>query len=211
MKARIRTFWDRQHIHPQGLAGLIVGERMVRQHRIETLWTLSLLNVQPTHRVLEIGFGAGVGLAHVAAQATAGYVVGIDVSRTMLAQARRRNQTALRERRMGVLQADVADLPFGEAQFDRIFSIHTYYFWSDAPAVVAQLRRILRPGGMFVVTMATGIVGNTGEVDTSIFGGMHDKLEALVLTMRDEGWSEARLERGPNNRQYNNVALVGVR
>ena len=53
---------DRQHRLPRGWLGRLIGERMVRQHTPETLWTLQLLALGPDDRVLELGFGAGRAL-----------------------------------------------------------------------------------------------------------------------------------------------------
>lgn len=212
MRTYLKTFWDRQHVHPYGLVGHVVGERMVRQHHIETTWTLQLLDIQPRDHVLEIGFGAGKALAHAAGKAMHGHVAGIDVSRTMLTHARRRNRQALRSGRMTLLQGNVDHLPLGKEQFDKVLSIHTFYFWSDPIGTAAQLLQILKPQGMFVATMATGVITSSGAVHYQAFGSLqHDLEHQVVVAMRQLGYSDARLERGPNNRHYNNIALIGVK
>lgn len=212
MRTYLKSFWDRQHVHPHGIAGHVVGERMVRQHHIETAWTLELLDIHPRDRVLEIGFGAGKALAHAASKATQGHVAGIDVSRTMLNHARRRNRQVLRSGRMTLLQGNVDHLPYGNEQFDKVLSIHTFYFWSDPIAIATQLLQILKPHGIFVATMATGIVMSSGEVDYQAFGNLqHDLEHKVIVAMQQLGYADARLERGPNNRHYNNIALIGVK
>ncbi len=55
---RISTYIDRQHQHPSGIVGRVIGERMVRQHGVETRWTLDQLAIRSGDRVLELGFGA---------------------------------------------------------------------------------------------------------------------------------------------------------
>jgi ubiquinone/menaquinone biosynthesis C-methylase UbiE len=59
-------------------------------NRQRNRWVVSLLGVQPTDQVLEIGFGPGVAVAALA-RAGAGHVYGIDHSAVMLRQASRRN------------------------------------------------------------------------------------------------------------------------
>jgi ubiquinone/menaquinone biosynthesis C-methylase UbiE len=49
-------------------------------NRQRNVWAVSLLDVQPTDRVLEVGFGPGVAIAEFAARATRGHVFGIDHS-----------------------------------------------------------------------------------------------------------------------------------
>lgn len=76
---------------------------------------VSLLDVRPTERVLEVGFGPGVAIAALAARATRGDVYGVDHSEVMVAQASRRNAAAIRDARVRLVHASVAELPsFGE-------------------------------------------------------------------------------------------------
>ncbi|MFI7439401.1 hypothetical protein [Nonomuraea indica] len=67
-------------------------------NRERNIWAVSLLDVQPTDRVLEIGFGPGFGpgvaIAEFADRATRGHVFGIDHSQAMVRQAARRNAAA---------------------------------------------------------------------------------------------------------------------
>src|SRR5215471_10153042 len=96
----------RQHGCPTGMVGWVIGERMVRQHAPETTWTLSLLRIEPTDEVLEIGFGAGRAIELAAAQAAQGHVVGVDLSSAMVRASRRRNAEAVSARRVKLLQGD---------------------------------------------------------------------------------------------------------
>lgn len=75
---------DNQHRLPTGLLGQIIGRRMARQHRPETDWTVALLELRPHDRVLELGFGAGRGLALAAPLVAPGLALGVDRSRSML-------------------------------------------------------------------------------------------------------------------------------
>ena len=53
--------------HPRGAAGRVVGWVMAhrRSNRQRNSWVVSLLDVQPTDRVLEIGFGPGLAIAEL--------------------------------------------------------------------------------------------------------------------------------------------------
>jgi ubiquinone/menaquinone biosynthesis C-methylase UbiE len=132
----IRALWaayiDQQHRYPTGPVGQIIGQRMFRQHAPETEWTIGLLHLRPTDRILEIGFGAGRGLALTLEQAHQGRVTGVDLSPTMIRAAARRNRSAFARGKLTLVRGDVATLPFGEASFDKLFSIHTFYFWPDS-------------------------------------------------------------------------------
>jgi ubiquinone/menaquinone biosynthesis C-methylase UbiE len=206
----LRTTWtallDRQHRYPTGLIGRLVGERMLRQHAPETIWTIDRLQIQPSDHVLELGFGAGRGLALAQQRADRGNVTGLDLSATMVRAAAQRNRAAMRSRRLTLLRGDVAALPFAGRRFDKIYSIHTFYFWPQPLQVFDDLVRILKPGGTLMITLSTGRTTATGE---RYYGQLQATLEAqIVPALRQRGLQHVAIEHGPDSRQYNNVAVV---
>src|SRR3954469_17465250 len=100
LRAQWTSYIDRQHRYPTGLVGRIIGERMLRQHAPETEWSIGLLHLQATDRLLEIGFGAGRGLALALTQMHRGRVAGVDLSPTMIRAATRRNRTAIERKQL---------------------------------------------------------------------------------------------------------------
>lgn len=205
LRTRWSAFVDRQHRSPSGMVGRVIGERMARQHAPETNWTLDLLDVTPGDRVLELGCGAGRGLALALDRVDAGIVTGVDLSATMLRATARRNKRALRAEMLRLVRADISALPFAPASMDRVFSIHTFYFWPAPRETIADLVRLLDVGGKLVITFATAETLPNGE---RVFWPLHQRAETLVRDLRRHGGLSAMLQHGPDNRQYNNVALV---
>lgn len=205
----VRTAWsttiDRQHRLPYGLLGRLVGEKMVRQHQPETDWTIKLLDIQPHDRAVELGCGAGRGLVLAARAAGLSLVAGMDLSPTMLRAASRRIRRAGQGDRVILLRGDLGALPYRDGSLDKIWSVHTFYFWADREAVFADLLRVLAPGGRIVVTLATGTVSASGDDQ---HWPLHQQVVVLVGVLNS--WPEvtAELRRGPNSRQFNNVAIV---
>ncbi len=103
--------------------------------------------VRPGMRVLDLASGTGEpGLSLAPLVLPGGEVAGIDVAAAALAIARER---AL-ERGYGNLhfqQADVHNLPFQDSIFDVVTSRLGIMFFSDLPSALAEIRRVLRPGG----------------------------------------------------------------
>lgn len=205
LAARWSAYVDRQHQHPTGLVGRLIGERMRHQHAPETDWTVELLGLEARDRVLELGFGAGRGLALALQDTPEGHVTGIDLSATMVRAAMRRNHTALLQGRLAVLQGDIAHLPLRSAQFSKMFSIHTLYFWRDPVLIFQQCLELLAPGGRLVVTCATGRMSATGDWE---YWPIHQQLEALIREIPLQTGALASLSYGPNSRQFNNLAIV---
>jgi hypothetical protein len=68
--------WYSQFRYPQGWRGWIVGHILAINNRERSHWVLSLLDLQPQHHVLEIGFGPGVDIRRVGRCASAGFCCG---------------------------------------------------------------------------------------------------------------------------------------
>ena len=87
----------------------------------------------------------------VAARATSGFVVGIDISDAMVAQARRRIAAMVRAGRVELRQAGVSRIPYPDGRFDKALAVNTYQFWPAPEDDLRELRRVLRPGGLLAL------------------------------------------------------------
>ena len=198
-----------QHGHPRGIVGRLLGEQMVRQHMTETTWTISLLDLRPEDQILELGFGAGKAIELVAARTTNGHVSGVDLSQEMVHAASRRNARAIKSGQVALRHGDLTTLPFADNQFDKIFSIQTLYFWPDPPRALAEIFRVLKPGGALIVTLATGKIDST---DTT--GLEHYQLileEQIIPGMKQLGFTQADILQGPASRHFKTTAVTGVK
>ncbi len=117
---------------------------------------LDLLEVQPGHRVLEVGPGTGRVLQHLAGVVgSEGLAVGIDLSPVMARLSRDRAGVP-------VVVGDARALPFADRSFDRIFCSYVLDLIAPAefPTVLSEFFRVLRPGGVLVnVSLTEGTTG----------------------------------------------------
>lgn len=194
---------DKQYGHPQGLLGTYIGEKMVRQHKPETLWTIELLNIVAGERVLELGCGAGYAMKHILHQTLAEQVVGLDLSPTIIRSAAIRNKKALKADRAKFVHANVNKLPFQDCHFDRVFSIHAIYFWDDLAPTLSEIHRVLKPGGYFIITLCDG---KGDEIWEDIKRLIED---SLIPVAKHIGFLDVELLQGPTSRQFHTVAVVG--
>ena len=136
-----------QFHHPRGLGGRVAGWVMAHRgsNRRRNVWVVSLLDVRPEDRVLEVGFGPGIALGELAARAARGRVYGVDHSAVMVERAGRRTRAAAD--RIELVHTSVDRLPpFGEP-LDAVLAVNNAGFWPDPPARLRELRGLLRPGG----------------------------------------------------------------
>jgi ubiquinone/menaquinone biosynthesis C-methylase UbiE len=100
-------------------------------------------------RVLDVGCGTGSLSLTVPRLADVATVTGVDVGTAYLDFATARNS----DPRVTFREADARALPFETGSFDRVFSMLVLQFIPDFARAVAELRRVVRPGG--TVTAAT--------------------------------------------------------
>jgi SAM-dependent methyltransferase len=109
---------------------------------------IELLSIAPADAVLELGCGSGRMLAQVAARLRRGTIVGIDPSELMVRHARFRNRRLLERGRAEIRVGHSGELAgFADASFDKVFGVHVIYFWGRSRRHLAEIRRVLRPGG----------------------------------------------------------------
>jgi SAM-dependent methyltransferase len=110
--------------------------------------TLARAAVKPGERVVDIGCGCGGTTIELAKSVgPTGRVLGVDVSRPMLARARERLPPGLP---VELAQADATTYPFPRAGFDLLFSRMGVMFFADPARSFANLRTALHPGGRLV-------------------------------------------------------------
>ncbi|MEZ6062122.1 MAG: methyltransferase domain-containing protein [Planctomycetaceae bacterium] len=154
------------------------GEREARERGLE--W----LNVQPGESVLEIGYGTGHSLVQLANLAGPnGQVTGIDISPGMRDVARKRVSEAGVAGQVELLVGAVPPLPMKDDSFDVVTMSFTLELFplDTIPAVLAECRRVLKPGGRLgVVSMASVKSGDEESLLERTYVWMHTHFPHIV-------------------------------
>lgn len=130
--------------------------------------------------VLDVATGTGrLPLAMMRHNAFQGRVVGIDLSRKMLHYAAK--NLDLYEERVNFIWSPAEKLPFADNTFDVVTSLEALEFMTVPKAVLAELVRVLRPGGLLLVSQRQntrfmpGKTWTSGEIQTILTGmGVED-------------------------------------
>src|SRR5258706_4543484 len=110
---------------------------------------LRALELREGERVLDIGSGPGLLANEMAALVGPnGRACGIDISEDMLAMSRKRCADKPSTK---FKKSDATNLPYPHARFDAAVSTQVYEYVSDIPQALAELYRVIRPGGRVVV------------------------------------------------------------
>jgi arsenite methyltransferase len=146
---------------------------------------LRALDLAAGEHVLDIGCGPGL-LAYdiAAAVGSAGRVCGIDMSAAMVAMSARR----CAEQPWAEFQtADASLLPYPDDSFDAAVSAQVYEFLPNIPAALAELHRVLRPGGRALILDT--------DYGSLVLHTEHPARMARVLSAWDQHFAHANLPR----------------
>lgn len=109
--------------------------------------TLLRMPVAAGHRILDIGCGTGALLATLAARPVTLQLYGLDPVPQMLAIARKRLPATVK------LEAGWAEaLPFADASLDTVVTCSVFHFIREPEKALAEIGRVLVPGGSLVIT-----------------------------------------------------------
>ena len=136
---------------PQGSAGVEMLERMSESHKNVTEWAFSHLNIKGTENVLDIGCGGGSALKKMSAKINTGHLTGADYSEVSVELSTRNNLADVESGKMEIIHASVENLPFDDNSFNIIYTVESFYFWSNPQENLKEVRRVLADNGIFLI------------------------------------------------------------
>jgi ubiquinone/menaquinone biosynthesis C-methylase UbiE len=137
----------------EGLLGLVVGWTMSLGRGPSTRLLVELAGVGPGDRVVDIGCGPGLFLRAAAERgATA---VGVDPSAQMRRLAQRRLPARLRPA-VTVVDGTAEHLPLDDGAATVAWAVASFHHWADPDAGLAEVRRVLAPGGRLLIAERLG-------------------------------------------------------
>lgn len=138
---------------PEGVIGKGVALNMNTGNELINITTIELLSVHSGDYVLEIGMANGLFVKNIVAHDATVRYVGCDFSATMVAEAERLNRRFRNPEQVQFIRAAAHDLPFDDNTFDKTFNVNTLYFWEDPVRELAEIYRVLKPGGTLLVSI----------------------------------------------------------
>lgn len=144
-----------QLANPHGEAGVKTAKHMNISNADMTRHAVDLLGCETDERVLEIGPGNGLFAEYVLSKAKGIHYTGADMSETMIDAAREINKHHIDAGQVAFEWVDGLHLPYADRAFNRIFTINTLYFWKNPAMQLAEIKRVLIPGGTFCLAIAS--------------------------------------------------------
>ena len=132
-------------------------------------------------QIVDVGCGTGAALRHASRQVTRGSLIGVDPVPRMVEIARERADTHPAKSRLEFRVGPARALPVEDELADAVFAFDSYDHWQDTTAGLAEVRRVLKMDGRFVV-VKDGSVPDGQQVRSAFI----DSLDAAGFTVEDE-------------------------
>lgn len=175
-----------------GLVALLVGVITLMAGRGRARLPVDLAPVSDTDHIVDIGCGPGIS-ARIAANRGA-RVIGVDPARVMLRLARICTR-ALPAVSWSRGSAEKLPVPDGWATV--VWSIATVHHWRDVTAGLSEVRRVLAPGGKFLV-IETHVRSNASNLTNH--GWTDDQVQSFAAQCRTAGFDSVRIDQRPRGR-----------
>jgi len=178
---------------PDGLGGKLMVKMMNSGHGPLAQWGFSNLEEGKRQNILDVGCGGGANVAAWLEKCPNAHVTGLDYSDVSVAEARKVNAEVIRAGRCEVLQGNAAALPFSGESFDCVSAFETVYFWPGLETCFAQVERVLKHDGVFLICNECDGTNAADEKWTKLIEGMHIYPEAqLRAALEAAGFSEIK-------------------
>jgi ubiquinone/menaquinone biosynthesis C-methylase UbiE len=134
-------------------------QRLIFEPVQETILAVAAAEFPEPTAILDVGCGTGRLLRTAEQRFPAARLEGVDAAVEMVRYAQGVLPAASR---ITFRQATAERLPFADAQFDLVFSTMTFHHWNDQRAGIAEVARVLKPGGRWLLAdfIATGFMRN---------------------------------------------------
>jgi ubiquinone/menaquinone biosynthesis C-methylase UbiE len=150
----LRKFIASQFKKPSVLFGSFASNIMMKNNQKNYDKLTKDLDIHTHEKLLEIGYGPGLGIEMVAKACSTCTVHGIDFSKLMYKQASKHNKSFIDS---GIVQLQFGDFlktPVISNNYDKIFCLNVIYFWNELKSPFEKVFSLLKEGGAFHIYMA---------------------------------------------------------
>ncbi|KAM9856038.1 putative methyltransferase YdaC isoform 2-T2 [Aulostomus maculatus] len=190
----------------RSVAGWLVSKFLTARNQVLEDAAVELCGIHPGDTVLELGHGPGLGLQSAAKLLTgpSGHLIGVDYSEFMHQMASERMRELLASGKVSLHHCDVAAMPLADSTVDRVFHSNCYYFWPDLRKGVAEVHRVMKPGGLMVTTLRLSHVATLAA--KRVMPGENWRPENYMAALRDSGFTEVTME----DKQHKHITFQAI-
>lgn len=159
-------------------------------------WGLSYLPDIRQQRIADLGCGGGRNAGELLRRYPESRLVALDYSELSVEKTRAYNEKMIRAGRCEAVQGDVHHLELPDDTFDLVTAFETVYFWGELAECFAEVCRILKEGGLFLICNESDGTDEAGLKYEKIIEGMKCYTEQqLKQALRAAGFSSVEVHR----------------
>ena len=184
---------------PDGFLGKMMLSSMNSGHAKMADWGFSHLPGISPENAVDLGCGAGRNVGELLKRYPKAHVTGVDYSDLSVEKSKDYNKAMIEAGRCEVVQGDVSDLKLPADAFNLATAFETIYFWPGLEKCFAQVAKVLKPGGYFMICNESDGTDATGLKFEKIIDGMKNHtVEEIEAALRAVGFSEVRSDHHPS-------------
>ncbi len=189
----------RQTRKPEGLLGRMMLGGMNSGHAKLADWGFAHLPEIAVERAVDLGCGGGRNAGELLKIYPKAHVTAVDYSALSVEKAKAYNKAMIRAGRCEVLQGDVSQLPLPAEAFHLATAFETVYFWPGLEQCFAQVAKVLKSGGFFMICNESDGTDPTSVRFEKIIDGMKNYTsEEIESALRSAGFSEVKSDHHPS-------------
>ena len=180
---------------PEGFLGKMMLSGMNSGHARMADWGFSHLPKITLSEAVDLGCGGGRNAGELLKKYPDAHVTAVDYSNLSVAKAKEYNRDMIASGRCMVQQGDVSDLHLPEESYDLATAFETIYFWPGLERCFAQVAKVLKPGGYFLICNESDGTDPTGLKFEKIIDGMKcHTAEEIESALEKAGFSRVRAD-----------------
>ncbi len=180
---------------PEGFLGKMMLKGMNTGHAKLADWGMSFLPPFSPSAVVDLGCGAGRNAGELLKKYARAHVTAVDYSPLSVENTAAYNREMIEAGRCTVKQGDVSDLALPAESFDLATAFETVYFWPGLEKCFAQVAKVLKPGGYFLICNESDGLDATGKKFEKIIEGMKCyTVEELESALRRAGFTDVNAD-----------------
>ncbi len=181
-----KKFIALQFKKPTGLFGVFSSNVMIKGNKNKYDRLIKDLALQPHDRLLEIGYGPGIGIGTIADTCGTCTIHGIDFSPLMYKRASKYNKPHIDKGMMELQYGDFLKMSHINNDYDKIFCLNVVYFWNELKEPFEKVLSLLKKGGAFHIFMADRSM--LEKAPDSVFNKY--SIQQIVETLKLAGFTE---------------------
>ncbi|HBE15987.1 MAG TPA: class I SAM-dependent methyltransferase [Ruminococcaceae bacterium] len=183
---------------PEGFLGKMMVGGMNGGHAKLADWGMSYLTIAEPSHIAELGCGGGRNTGELLKQYPSAKVTALDYSELSVEKTKDYNKDMIASGRCKVVQGNVAQLPFADGEFELATAFETVYFWPGLEHCFAEVCRVLKKGGTFLICNESDGTDETSLKFEKIIEGMKCyTVDQLEKALRTAGFTEVNAVHHP--------------